>query len=193
MLCSFYCNQIVEYTPGKICHFTLDYPWCCLGAQAIRRSPTTSGVPRSSLVTPYGFRGGQNGVWIGFSLGFPRFSLPQISFHHFSAFISSVSFYFISSVLWWCDRPWSAGILDIHWPSMQGLHRIWSLDPVLCRTWVDDIVIYYPWWCHIILKLKRHTWNVQKIKKKQLRSMPHWTILAEFFRGQGQWLSSWLQ
>ena len=34
-------------------------------------------------VTPCGFRGAQIGVWVGFSWGIPRFSLPQTSFHHF--------------------------------------------------------------------------------------------------------------
>ena len=45
--------------------------------------------------TPCGFRGGRNGVWVGFSRGFSRFPLPQISFHHFSTLISSISFHFI--------------------------------------------------------------------------------------------------
>ena len=54
------------------------------------------------LVPPCGFRGGRNGVWVGFSRGFSRFPLPQISFHHFSTLISSISFHFISP--WWCVR-----------------------------------------------------------------------------------------
>ena len=44
---------------------------------------------------PCEFRGGQNGVWVGFSRGFSRFPLPLISFHHFSILISSISFHFI--------------------------------------------------------------------------------------------------
>ena len=52
-------------------------------------------------VPPCGFRGGRNGVWVGFSRGFSRFPLPQISFHHFSTHISSVSFH---PPLWWCVR-----------------------------------------------------------------------------------------
>ena len=43
-----------------------------------------------------GFRGGRNGVWVGFSRGFSRFPLLQISFHHFSTLLSSISFHFIS-------------------------------------------------------------------------------------------------
>ena len=46
-------------------------------------------------VPPCGFRGGRNGVWAGFSRGFSRFPLPQISFHNFSTLISSISFHFI--------------------------------------------------------------------------------------------------
>ena len=45
-------------------------------------------------VSPCGFRGGWNGVWVGFSRGFSSFPLPQISFHHFSTLISSISFHF---------------------------------------------------------------------------------------------------
>ena len=47
-----------------------------------------------SSVTTCGFCGGRNGVWEGFSRGFSHFPLPQISFHHFSTLISSISFHF---------------------------------------------------------------------------------------------------
>ena len=67
-----------------------------LVAQAVRRSPPTAGVRVRVSVPPCGFRGGRNGVWVGFSRGFSRFALPQISFHHFSILISSISFHFIS-------------------------------------------------------------------------------------------------
>ena len=43
-------------------------------------------------VTPCWYSGGQNGIWVGFSRGFSRFPLPNISFHHFSTLL----FYFIS-------------------------------------------------------------------------------------------------
>ena len=46
-------------------------------------------------VPPCGFCGGRNGFWVGFSRGFSRFPLPQISFHHYSTLISSISFHFI--------------------------------------------------------------------------------------------------
>ena len=47
-------------------------------------------------VTPCGFRGGRNGIWVGFSQGFSHFPLPAISFLHFSTLISYISFHFIS-------------------------------------------------------------------------------------------------
>ena len=60
-------------------------------------------------VTPCGFRGGWNEVWVGFSRGFSRFPLPQISFHHISTLISFIlfrliSFHFIPyhPLLSWC-------------------------------------------------------------------------------------------
>ena len=59
-------------------------------------------------VTPCGFRDGRNGDWIGFSRGFSRFPLPQISFHHFSPLISSISFHFISP----CDG--ASGVVGRH-------------------------------------------------------------------------------
>ena len=67
-----------------------------LVAQAVRHSPPTAGSRVRVSLTPCGFRGGRNGVWVGFSRGFSRFLLPQISFHHFSTLISSISFHFIS-------------------------------------------------------------------------------------------------
>ena len=59
-------------------------------------------------VTPCGFRGGRNGVQVGFSRGFSRFPLLQISFHHFSTLISSISFHFISP----CDG--ASGVVGRH-------------------------------------------------------------------------------
>ena len=91
-------------------------------------------------VTPCGFRGGRNGVWVGFSRGFSRLSLPQISFHHFSTLISSISFHFISP----CDG--ASGVVGRH-PCYTrayniGLHRISSLNPTLCWTRVEDIYLF---------------------------------------------------
>ena len=109
--------------------------WCKrLGA---RLPPLGSRVRVS--VTPCGFRGVQNGVWVGFSWGFSHFPLPQISFHHFSTLISSILFHFISP----CDG--ASGVVGRH-PCysrtyISGLHRISSLDPTLCWTRVEDILI----------------------------------------------------
>ena len=73
-------------------------------AQAVRRSPPTAEVPSSRLGPSMWIRGGRNGVWVGFSRGFSRFPLPQVSFHHFS----SISFHFISP----CDC--ASGVVGRH-------------------------------------------------------------------------------
>ena len=102
---------------------------------AARLPPLGSRVRLS--VTPCGFRGGGNGVWVGFSRGFSRFPLPQISLHNFSTLISSISFHFISP----CDG--ASGVVARHpcysRTCSMGLHRISSLDPTLCWTRVEDI------------------------------------------------------
>ena len=87
-------------------------------------------------VSPSGFRGGRNGVWVGFSRGFSRFPLPQISPH------SSHLFRSISSALVMVHQAWSTSTLATHGPIISGLHRISSLDPTLCWTRVEDIFFY---------------------------------------------------
>ena len=76
-------------------------------------------------VPPCGFRGERNEVWVGFSRGFSRFPLPQISFHRFSTLISSTSFHFIrpcdgaSSVVGrhpWYARTYNTGASSHHIP-----------------------------------------------------------------------------
>ena len=106
---------------------------------AVRLPPLGSRVRVS--VTPCGFRGGRNEVWVGFSWGFSHFPLLQISFHHFSTLISSISFHFITP----CDGASVvvAGTLATHGPIIQGLHRISSLDPTLCWTRVQDIYFLF--------------------------------------------------
>ena len=54
--------------------------------------------------------------WTGFSRGFSRFPLPQISFHYFSTLISFISLHFISSTPVMVRQAWSAGIIAIHRP-----------------------------------------------------------------------------
>ena len=103
-------------------------------------SPTSPGDLGSS-VSPCGFRGGRNEVWVGFSRGFSRFPLPQISFHHFSTLISSISFHFIRP----CDG--TTGVIgrypcnsDFQCITSQ-FHYISTLDPVLCRVRIENYSI----------------------------------------------------
>ena len=105
-----------------------------LMAQAVRHSPPTR---VRILVTPCGYRGGQNGVWVGFSRVSPIF--PYHKFHSTISPYSSHPFHFISSALVMVHQAWSAGTLAIHWPTISGLHRILSLDPTLSWTRVEDI------------------------------------------------------
>ena len=57
------------------------------------------------MVTPYGFHGGQNGVWVGFSRDFICFHLPQISFYHFSTLISFSSASAMVHQAWSSTQP----------------------------------------------------------------------------------------
>ena len=77
------------------------------------------------------FRGGQNGVWVGFSRGFSRFPLPQISFHHFSILISSISFHFI--------RPFDgvSGVVGRH-PCYSGTYNMGAASHLIPRP---DLVL----------------------------------------------------
>ena len=72
------------------------------------RSPPTSGVPSSRLGPS---------MWVSwwtkrglgrFFTGFSRFPIPQISFHHFSTLISSISFHFI------CPCDGASGVVGRH-------------------------------------------------------------------------------
>ena len=111
-----------------------------LVAQAVRRSPPTAGVPSSGLgpsmwVSWWTVRG------LGsFSRGFSRFPLPQISFHHFSTLISSISF--ISSALVMVRQAWSAGTFATHGSIISGLHRI-STRPCVGHELRIFIYIYF--------------------------------------------------
>ena len=93
-------------------------------------------------VTQSGFRGGRNGVWEGFSRGFSRFPLPQISFHHFSTLISSISFHFI------CPCDGATGVVGRHPCYSQtynmgaSSHLIPRPDLVLDTSW-GYLLIYY--------------------------------------------------
>ena len=94
-------------------------------------------------VTPCGFRGGRNGVWVGFSRGFSHFPLPLISFHHFSTLISSISFHFISP----CDG--ASGVVGRHPCSLTynigaSSHLIPRPDLVLDTSWGYLFIYYVP-------------------------------------------------
>ena len=102
-----------------------------LVAQAVRRSPPTAGVPVCVSVTPCGFRGGRNGVWVGFSRGFSHFPLPQLSFHHFPTFISSISFHFISP----CDG--ASGVVGRH-PCYSRTYNLGASSHLIPRS---DLVL----------------------------------------------------
>ena len=91
-------------------------------------------------VTLCGFRGGRNGVWVGFSGVSPVF--PYHKFHSTISPRPSHPFRSITSALVMVRQAWSAGILATHGPIISGIHRISSLDPTLCWTRVEDIYIY---------------------------------------------------
>ena len=88
-------------------------------AQAIRRSPSNSGLPSSRL---------GHSMWVSW---WTDRSLCRFS-HQFSTLISFILFNFIRPVM--VRQAWTAGILAIHRPSIKRLHRISSLCPALCRA-----------------------------------------------------------
>ena len=117
-----------------------------------------------------GFRGGRNGVWVGFSRDFSRFPLPQISFHHFSTLISSISFHFISP----CDG--ASGVVGRHpcysWTYNIGAssHLIPRPDLELDTSWgylficgvhnTDHFTIkVFHLWCFVLIKFNLQTYN----------------------------------
>ena len=103
-----------------------------LVAQAVRRSPPTAGVPSLHL---------GHSMWVSwwtkrdFSRGFSRFPLPQISFHHFSKLISSISFHFISP----CDG--ASGVVGRH-PCYSRTYNIWASSHLIPRP---DLVLDTNW------------------------------------------------
>ena len=55
---------------------------------------------------------------------------------------SSHPFRSVFSALVMVRKAWSAGTLATHGPIFSGLHRISSLDPILCWTRVEDIYLF---------------------------------------------------
>ena len=110
-------------------------------AQAVRRSPTTAGVPSSrlgpSMWVSWWTKRGLGKFFTGFLPFSPSTNfIPPFSPH------SSHPFRFISSALVMVRQTWSAGTLATHGPTIWGLHRISSLDPTLCWTRVEDIYFF---------------------------------------------------
>ena len=68
-------------------------------------------------VTTSGFRGGRNGIWVGFSLGFTLFPPPFL--HFIPPFLHIHLIHFISSASVMVRQGWSAGVLAIHRPSIK--------------------------------------------------------------------------
>ena len=107
-------------------------------AQAVRRSPSTAGVPSSRL---------GSSMWVSwwtkrdlgrFFSGFLPFSPTTNFIPPFLHTHLTISFHFISP----CDG--ASGVVGRHpcysLPTISGLHRISSLDPTLCWTRVEDIL-----------------------------------------------------
>ena len=106
-----------------------------LVAQAVRRSPPTAGVPSSRL---------GHSMWVSwwtkrglcrFSRGFSRFPLPQISFHHFSTLISSISVSFIRP----CDG--ASGVVG-RYPCYSRTYNIGASSHLIPRP---DLVLDTSW------------------------------------------------
>ena len=120
-----------------------------LVAQAVRRSPPTTGVPSShlgpSMWVSWWTKRGLGRFFTGFGQDFHGVSpvFPYQKFHSTLSPHSSHPFRFISSALVMVHQAWSAGTLATHGPIIQRLHRISSLDPTLCWTRVEDIYFYY--------------------------------------------------
>ena len=100
---------------------------------AARLPPLGSRVRVS--VTPCGFRGGRNEVWVGFSRCFSRFSLQQISVHHFSTLISPISFHFVRP----CDG--ATGVVGRH-PCYSLTYNIGASSHLIPRP---DLVLDTSW------------------------------------------------
>ena len=113
--------------------------WYChlvtrIVTRLVARLPPLGSRVRVS-VPPCGFRGGRNMVWVGFSRGFSRYSLPHISFHHFSTLISSISFHFTRP----CDG--ASGVVGRH-PCYSRIYNIGASPHLIPRP---DLVLDTSW------------------------------------------------
>ena len=99
-------------------------------------------------VTPWGFRGGWNRVRVGFSRGFSCFPLPQISFHHFSTLISSISLHFIRP----CDGV--TGMVGWH-PCYSLTYNIGASSHLIPRP---DLVLDTSWGYFYFMSISLLNW-----------------------------------
>ena len=128
----------------KIFKILLAASWCKrLGA---RLPPLRSRVRVS--VPPCGFLGGRNGVSVGFSWGFSRFPLPQISIHRVSKLISSISFHFNSP----CDG--ALGVVG-QYPCYSRTFNIGASSHLIPRP---DLVLDTSWG-YLFIYLLHSKWN----------------------------------
>ena len=101
------CYLYLKWKPRNTSHFFQITGG--LMAQAVRRSPPTAGGPEfASRSLHVGFVVDETGSGQVFHGVSPVFPLPQISFHHFSTLISSISFHFIRP----CDG--ASGVVSRH-------------------------------------------------------------------------------
>ena len=142
-----------------------------LMAQAVRRSPSTSGSPSLHLSHSMWVSWWTKRVWLDFSRCFSHFPLPQISFHHFSTLISSILFHFISP----CDG--AAGVVGLYscWPSvyrgfitsyLSTLPCVWHelrlliIIPPLILVSLPHFFFFLINNKKVLLKLETHTKNI---------------------------------
>ena len=107
-------------------------------AQAVRRSPTIAAVP-SSRHSVFVL---DQSVWVRrfFSEFLPFSPATNLTPLFLQAhLINLVLFHYIPLMV---RQAWSAGILAIHSSLMKGLHRFSFLNPVPCRTRIEDIFIF---------------------------------------------------
>ena len=137
-LLNFKCFTSKRNAHGTFWHFFIEY-YSTIGAASWRKRLDARLPPLGSRVRvsvpPCGFRGGRNGVWVGFSRGFFLFPLPQISLHHFSTLISSISFHFISP----CDG--ASGVVGGH-PCYSRTYNIGASSHLIPRP---DLVLDMSW------------------------------------------------
>ena len=137
-------------------------------AETVRCSRQISGVPSSRLghsmrVSWWTKRGLRR-----FFSGFSRF--PYHKFYFTISPYSSLSFHFMSP----CDG--ATGVVDRHscysLTFILGVNRISSLDPSMCRIWVEDVIHRSYLWVNIVkrthLRPRKRRWSVSRKQQRYL-------------------------